>query len=53
MSTLPGPEWHPVIGVLAVLVALVALASFAWWLGVLALGALCLGLAVAAFVGEW
>ena len=34
-----GPEWHPVLFVLAVVAALVVMASLRWWLGVIGLGA--------------
>lgn len=44
--TLPGPEWNPVLIVLATLALLALLATLRWWLGVLGLAAALVGLGV-------
>ena len=45
--TLRGPEWNPVLLVLAVLAVLCVLATLRWWLGVTLLVAVLVALVVA------
>lgn len=47
---LPGPEWNPILAVLAILAALTVLATFSWWLGAVGILALFVGVCVYAFV---
>lgn len=44
-----GPEWNPVLALLAVLASLTLLATLRWWLGVAGLAAALLALAIAAW----
>lgn len=47
-----GPEWNPVLAVLAVLAGGALLATLHWWLGLVFVGACIVAGLVAAYVGE-
>ncbi len=48
-----GPEWNPVLVVLAALAALCVLATLQWWLGVAGLAGCFVALGIYFGVREW